>query len=80
MTWLEISLTVDGEMAEAVAEVFNTSLELGDLEDYSRIRRKLYRVRTNFFDINKGRVDKRGFYRELYDRIVRLVGMAPAAS
>ncbi|MFW9944976.1 MAG: hypothetical protein ACFFB7_08255, partial [Candidatus Sifarchaeia archaeon] len=39
---------------------------------YLRLKRKLYRISTSFFDLNK-RIKKRDFFESLYQRIARVM-------
>jgi len=54
---------------EAVTSVFNNAVGKKKLKKYSEIRQKLYRIKTNFFTINKGKIKKKDFFEELYERI-----------
>lgn len=54
---------------EAVARVIDNAVGKKKLKKYSEIKNKLYRIRTNFFTINKGKVRKKDFFEGLYERI-----------
>ncbi|NHI89917.1 MAG: hypothetical protein EAX87_10360 [Candidatus Thorarchaeota archaeon] len=54
---------------EAVTSVFDNAAGKKKLKKYSEIKQKLYRIKTNFFAINKGKVKKKIFFEELYERI-----------
>ena len=54
---------------EAVTSVFNNAAGKKNLKKYSEIKQKLYRIKTNFFTINKGKIKKKDFFEELYERI-----------
>jgi hypothetical protein len=54
---------------EAVTSVFDNAAGKKNLKKYSEIKQKLYRIKTNFFAINKGKVKKKVFFEELYERI-----------
>lgn len=57
---------------EAVANVFEKNVERGKLRDYEKLKRKLYRISTSFFEVNK-RIKKRDFFESLYQRIARVM-------
>ena len=57
---------------EAIADVFVRNVTRGRLKKYEDLKRKLYRIKTNFFDVNKG-IKKKEFYESLYSRIKRRV-------
>lgn len=52
---------------EKVASVFDDAVGKKGLKDYDEIKRKLYRIKTNFFKINA--IKKRDFFTGLYERI-----------
>jgi len=55
-----------------VADVFEKNVYRGRLKKYQELKRKLYRIRTNFFEVNKD-IKKKEFYESLYNRIKRRV-------
>ncbi|MFW9888770.1 MAG: hypothetical protein ACFFER_11330 [Candidatus Thorarchaeota archaeon] len=57
---------------EAVADVFEKNVFRGRLRKYQELKRKLYRISTSFFEVNKG-IKKKEFFESLYDRIRRRV-------
>ncbi len=57
---------------EAVASVFSKNVERGRLQDYDKLKRKLYGISTSFFEVNK-RIKKRDFFESLYERIARVM-------
>lgn len=60
------------DFPEAVADVFEKNVFRGRLRKYQELKRKLYRISTSFFDVNKG-IKKKDFYESLYNRIKRRV-------
>ncbi|MFW9966069.1 MAG: hypothetical protein ACFFEA_02870 [Candidatus Thorarchaeota archaeon] len=60
------------DFPEAVADVFEKNVYRGRLKKYQELKRKLYRIRTNFFEVNKD-IKKKEFYESLYNRIKRRV-------
>ncbi|MDF1538118.1 MAG: hypothetical protein P1Q69_04365 [Candidatus Thorarchaeota archaeon] len=56
---------------ETVTEIFQSMINGKKLKPYDDMKRKLYRIKTNFFDINGEKVVKRDFYLGLYNRIKR---------
>jgi len=54
---------------EAVATVLETAVGKKRLKDYQEVKRRLYRIRTNFFRINEGKTKKKDFFEGLYQRI-----------
>ena len=60
------------DFPESVADVFEKNVYRGRLKKYQELKRKLYRISTSFFDVNKG-IKKRDFYESLYNRIKRRV-------
>ncbi len=57
---------------EAVADIFEEAIRDDGLSDYEQLQQRLDSLKTNFFDINRGHVDKDKFYRSLYERILRM--------
>lgn len=60
------------DFPEAVADVFEKNVHRGRLKKYQDLKRKLYRIKTSFFDVNKD-IRKKEFFESLYDRIKRLI-------
>ena len=60
------------DFPEAVADVFEKNVFRGRLRKYQELKRKLYRISTNFFEVNKG-IKKKEFFESLYDRIKRRI-------
>jgi hypothetical protein len=58
---------------EAVANVFEKSVERGRLREYEKLKRRLYRISTSFFELNRKRIKKRDFFESLYQRIARVM-------
>ena len=56
------------DFPERVATVFSNILQGKKLLPYDKIKRRLYRLNTSFFEINKA-IQKREFYHGLYKRI-----------
>ena len=56
---------------ETVSEIFQSMYDGKKLKPYDDMKRRLYRIKTNFFDINGEKIVKRDFYLGLYNRIVR---------
>lgn len=54
---------------EKVTSIIDNAVGKKRLKKYSDIKNKLYRIKTNFFTINKGIVKKKDFFEELYERI-----------
>jgi hypothetical protein len=54
---------------DKVASIIDNAFGKKRLKKYSEIKNKLYRIKTNFFAINKGKVKKKDFYEGLYERI-----------
>jgi hypothetical protein len=52
---------------EAVAIIMDTAVGKRKLKDYATVKRRLYRIRTNFFTINK--IKKKDFFEGLYARL-----------
>ncbi len=60
------------DFPETVASIFSSMCDGSTLKPYDELKRKLYRINTNFFDLNK-KVKKRNFYLRLYDRVQRRI-------
>ena len=56
------------DFPEKVANVFSNVVVGKKLLPYDKIKRKLYRLNTSFFEINKS-IQKREFFQGLYSRI-----------
>ena len=54
---------------EAVTTIIDNAVGKKRLKKYDEIKSKLYRIKTNFFIINKGKVKKKDFFEGLYERI-----------
>jgi hypothetical protein len=54
---------------EAVTSVLESAVGKKGLMDYEKVKRRLYRIRTNFFRINQGKTTKKSFFEGLYERI-----------
>ncbi|MHA1768923.1 MAG: hypothetical protein ACTSV3_03625 [Candidatus Thorarchaeota archaeon] len=52
---------------EVVATVLDGAVTKNGIREYNEIKRKLYRIKTNFFKINS--IKKRDFFKGLYQRI-----------
>ncbi len=58
---------------EKITEVFKSSYNGKKFKSYDDMKRRLYRIKTNFFDINGEKIQKRDFYLGLYNRIKRKI-------
>ena len=54
---------------EKVTSIIDNAVGKKRLKKYDDIKNKLYRIKTNFFTINKGKVKKKDFFEGLYERI-----------
>lgn len=54
---------------EKVTSIIDNAVGKKRLKQYSEIKNKLYRIKTNFFTINKGKIKKKDFFEGLYERI-----------
>lgn len=54
---------------EKVTSIIDNAVGKKRLKKYSEIKNKLYRIKTNFFTINKGKIKKKDFFEGLYERI-----------
>jgi hypothetical protein len=52
---------------EAVTKIITTAVGKRKLKDYETVKRRLYRIRTNFFKINE--IKKKDFFEGLYERL-----------
>lgn len=50
-----------------MATVLDGAVTKNGIREYNEIKRKLYRIKTNFFKINS--IKKRDFFQGLYQRI-----------
>ena len=55
------------DFPEVVASVIDTAVEGNNLKEYNSVKRRLYRIKTNFFKINN--IKKKDFFEGLYTRI-----------
>ena len=54
---------------EKVTSIIDNAVGKKRMKKYSEIKNKLYRIKTNFFTINKGKIKKKDFFEGLYERI-----------
>ncbi|MBN2228764.1 MAG: hypothetical protein JW779_04150 [Candidatus Thorarchaeota archaeon] len=54
---------------EAVTEVIDSVVGKKSIKEYEQVKRRLYRIKTNFFKINEGKIKKKDFFEGLYQRI-----------
>ena len=52
---------------EAVTNIIDSAVGKKKLKDYETVKRRLYRIRTNFFKINE--IKKKDFFEGLYSRL-----------
>ena len=52
---------------EAVTNIIDSAVGKKQLKDYDTVKRRLYRIKTNFFKINE--IKKKDFFEGLYSRI-----------
>jgi hypothetical protein len=57
------------DFPEAVTTILDTAVGKRGINDYEQVKRRLYRIRTNFFKINEGKTKKKDFFEGLYQRI-----------
>ena len=55
------------DFPEAVASIIDTAVDGENLKEYDSVKRRLYRIKTNFFKINN--IKKKDFFEGLYTRI-----------
>ena len=55
------------DFPEAVATIIESTAGKRKLKDYEIVKRRLYRIRTNFFKINE--IKKKDFFEGLYVRL-----------
>ena len=58
---------------EKITEIFQSCCVGKKIKPFNDMKRRLYRIKTNFFDINGDKIQKRDFYIGLYNRIKRNV-------
>lgn len=54
---------------EAVTTVFQDMIQKKKIRDFEVVKKKLYRISTSFFEINKQKVSKKDFFEGLYRRV-----------
>jgi hypothetical protein len=54
---------------EAVTTILESAVGKRGIKDYESVKRRLYRIRTNFFRINAGKTQKKDFFEGLYRRV-----------
>ncbi|MBY8996108.1 MAG: hypothetical protein KGD60_00155 [Candidatus Thorarchaeota archaeon] len=54
---------------EAVTSIIDNAVGKKRLKKYSEIKNRLYRIKTNFFTINHGKIKKKDFFEGLYERL-----------
>ena len=59
------------DFPDSVAKTFDRIINDEGISKYDDMKRKLYRIKTNFFTINKDKISKRDFFLGLYRRIFR---------
>ncbi len=52
---------------EKVTTIIESAVGKRRLKDYDAVKRRLYRIKTNFFKINQ--INKKDFFEGLYERI-----------
>lgn len=52
---------------EAVTNIIDSAVGKKRLKDYATVKRRLYRIKTNFFKINE--IKKKDFFEGLYSRL-----------
>ncbi len=55
------------DFPEAVTTILDSAVGKRKLKDYESVKRRLYRIKTNFFKINE--IKKKDFFEGLYQRI-----------
>ncbi|MHA2424839.1 MAG: hypothetical protein ACXAEF_08630 [Candidatus Thorarchaeota archaeon] len=60
---------------EKITEIFKSNYDGKKFKPYDHMKRRLYRIKTNFFDINGDKIQKRDFYLGLYARIKRKMAL-----
>ncbi|MGY5854118.1 MAG: hypothetical protein RTU92_11165 [Candidatus Thorarchaeota archaeon] len=59
---------------DSVADMFTKIVSEKGFSEFNKIKRRLYRISTSFFSINKENISKREFYQGLYQRLTRIAG------
>ncbi|MGV9103567.1 MAG: hypothetical protein ACOC38_10045 [Promethearchaeia archaeon] len=59
------------DFPEEVANVFKENMSGHLVKDFDTIKDDLKKIDTNFFKINKSRINKEEFYKSLYERITK---------
>lgn len=54
---------------EAVTSVFDDMIQKKKMRDFEVVKKRLYRISTSFFEINKKKVSKKDFFEGLYRRV-----------
>ena len=54
---------------EKVTSIIDNAVGKKRLKKYSEIKNRLYRIKTNFFTINQGKIKKKDFFEGLYERL-----------
>ena len=57
------------DFPDSVAATFDRIINDEGISKYDDMKRKLYRIKTNFFTINKDKISKREFFMGLYRRL-----------
>lgn len=57
------------DFPENVTSVFHEMIKSKQMRDFEQVKKRLYRISTSFFAINKERVCKKEFYEGLYKRV-----------
>jgi len=55
------------DFPEAVTSIFDSAVERDGFREYEKVKRRLYRIKTNFFKINN--IKKKEFFEGLYKRL-----------
>ncbi len=61
------------DFPEKVSFIIEKTMDENGLLPYDKIKRRLYRIDTSFWEINKDKIKKRDFYLGLYERLERKV-------
>ncbi len=61
------------DFPEAVTSIFQKMIDENGIKEYKDMKRRLYRIDTNFFKINQDKVKKKGFFESLYNRIAKAI-------
>jgi hypothetical protein len=57
------------DFPEEVTSVIENAMDKKGFKDYEKVKRRLYRIKTNFFRINQGKTKKKEFFEGLYARL-----------